>query len=168
MVLIGILRRVDIAAIIDDRRALQAQPAIGDLAALIAALQRRRIGLAARGAVIAVIVETADGAIEINELLGRDGAGLQRRKAILHAGIVPGPPGCAGLGVLAEDIDRVVINIAAHATGILGAAEAGALRDHRIAIAPFGLDAHRQRGQGSRGGGIGIAGGCSLLFVAPV
>src|ERR1700687_6234998 len=124
MVLIGILRRVDIAAIIDDRRALQAHPAIGDLATLVSALQRHRIGLAAGGAVTAVIVETTDRAIEIEEKLRRDGAGLQRRKAILHAGIVPGPPRCAGLGVLAEGIDGVIINIAAHATGILRTAEA--------------------------------------------
>src|SRR5258708_13165942 len=119
MVLIGILGRVDIAAIIDDRRALQAQPAIGDLAALIAAPQRRRIGLAARGAVIAVIVETADSAIEIDELLNGDGAGLQRRTAILHADIVPRPPCCAVLRVLAEAIARRSLNTAAHPLAIL-------------------------------------------------
>src|ERR1051326_4995877 len=145
MIFVGVFRGVDIAAIIDDRRALQAHSAIGDLAALIGALNRHRIGLAARGAVVAVIVEAAGGAVEIEELLRRDGARLQRRKAVLHAGIVPGTPCRAGLGILAEDIDGVVVNIAAHAIGVLGASEAHVFRDGCIAIAAFSLNSHAQR-----------------------
>src|SRR5215470_7978116 len=104
MIFIGVFRRVDIAAIIDDRRAFQAHAAIGDLAAFIGAADGYGIGLTARRAVIAVIVEPADGAVEIEELLWRNGARLQGSKTVLHADIVPASPRGSCLLIPTENV----------------------------------------------------------------
>ncbi len=105
---------VEVVALIDDRRGGQPAAGRGDASRLVGARDRVEIaGRALRG-LLEVDVDAADLLVQVDELVGRDHAVVQRLQAVLHAEIVDRPLGEAAR-VLAVDVDGVVVDGRAHA-----------------------------------------------------
>src|SRR5207245_2696548 len=68
---------------------------------------------------VAVDVEAADGGVEGDEVVDRDGAAPQGGEAVLEAGVVEGAAGEAGGRVAAPQVDLVVLHRAAGAARVL-------------------------------------------------
>ena len=67
----------------------------------------------------AVVVVAADLRVQVEELLLRDRAGIQRAEAVLDADVVERPTGETGLRIAAPDVHGVVVDVAARSGRVL-------------------------------------------------
>ena len=135
-----------------------------------------RVGHRPPGLEAAVPVVAADEPVEIQELLRRDDAVVQRGEAVLDAGVVEGAAGEAGLRVAPVDVDVVTVDVAARAVWVAGRVVPEVLgQDVRAELAhvhpPRVARDVRHRGQGEEPGDgplllVGEADGRGLAEVA--
>jgi len=104
---------VGIAADIKDRDARETKAAVSNPAGLVGGAKCLGIGDGTEGDRISVVIIAADLLIQVEELGGRDGAGVEGGEAVLDAGVIDGAAGEARQRVAAIDIDGMVEDVAA-------------------------------------------------------
>src|SRR6185503_6519356 len=120
---------------VDDGHQGQPVRAVVDAAALVGDAQRLLIGHGAFGNEVTVDVVAAGKAVDVEELVEIDRAGVEGREPVLDAGVVERPAREAGLGIPAVDADVRILVRAADAVGLLRGIEAHRWRDRlRIAV----------------------------------
>src|ERR1700730_3768959 len=166
--LVGVLRLVDIAPVVNDRCAPHAQSAVSDAPAQVRGLNGIDIAHRTGGDVIAVIVIPADLLIQLQKLLLGDGAQVQGLQPVLDAGVVKWPTSEPCRGVASKNIHQVIVEIAPYASRIGRRIILNALRNDGVARTALRLGADRISGPDRRQGGYcRIAGGGFYLRVPP-
>src|SRR5437867_3331631 len=96
---------IRVRAIVDNRNGRETSAAMGHSSGAVRDLDRLHVSLRSRRREIAVVIETTDLLVEVEELSNRDDAGIQRTEPVLHADVVNGPSSETGLRIDSEDVD---------------------------------------------------------------
>ena len=150
MIFVARLWLINIATVVDDRRRAHAQAAVGNAPGQVRRQDRAQVALTAGRHEVAVIVVAADLLVEVEELIDRDFAGVQRAEPVLHPDVVQRPERIVGHGVAPEYVDRVVVDVAADALRVRDLVEARARGDRGVAGTTLRLNAHGQPRQRRR------------------
>src|SRR5438874_5118536 len=109
---------VRISAIVDDRDVTKTAAAAGQPPTAVRGADRRNVAHRATRFEIAVKIVTADLLVQVEKLVDRNRAPLQRCESVLNADVIEWPQRKMGYWVATEDVDRVVVDIAACAGSV--------------------------------------------------